>query len=256
MHRIGRDGLNVGDFDIQEHDCLVLVFGEIDVRYHIEKQRCEHRRSINEIISTLITQYIAKILLLRNVNGIHCIVFGPVPQADNAKTESGFFSRGTLADRVSISRALNEKLAQVCSEYDIPYFDVLDAYATPTGELDRTYADANVHIRAEHNEHIKNALFQTLEQHNLQNFISAEESIVIEKWLRAKKENKKRFEKIGRGRNRRLRRSSKLKFKHFQIKKRREARKKAWRERLRKAFLFTFTAGKRKWKLIHERIFQ
>jgi hypothetical protein len=42
MHRIGRDGLNFLDmtsYGVQENEVAIFVFGEIDCRCHIGKQR-------------------------------------------------------------------------------------------------------------------------------------------------------------------------------------------------------------------------
>ena len=54
MHGIGKDGLrvlNIASYNMQENDIAVFVFGEIDARCHIGKQRDEQHRDVDQIIT-------------------------------------------------------------------------------------------------------------------------------------------------------------------------------------------------------------
>src|SRR5579872_2784969 len=61
MHRIGRDGLSFLDLrmkEIEEGATIVFVYGEIDVRCHIGKQRDLFGRKQDEIIDSLARNYL------------------------------------------------------------------------------------------------------------------------------------------------------------------------------------------------------
>lgn len=87
MHRIGRDGLsflNITQFNVIENDIMIFVFGEIDVRCHIGKQRDFGGRNMDEILQCLVKNYCETIIKNRSLyQTVHCVVVNVVPPSDN-----------------------------------------------------------------------------------------------------------------------------------------------------------------------------
>lgn len=113
MHRIGRDSLNICNFGIHNHDFIVFVFGEIDVRCHIGIQRDRHLRSEEDIINTLIDNFIRSILDCSTGNN-QLMICSVVPPTDTYFNPD-FPFYGTLQDRVLLTNKLNTRYNQkVC----------------------------------------------------------------------------------------------------------------------------------------------
>lgn len=170
MHRVGRDGLsfiNLPAWGVQEGQVAVFVFGEIDVRCHIGKQRDEMKRDVNEVIETLVTQYIYTILLNRSLyRQLTCVVYSIIPPADlQNHIDPPFY--GTLQDRVDITQRLNARLAAWCELFGIEFLNVYYDYATPEGILRAEISDGGVHIAPAHNYAITQKLNQILIRHNV-----------------------------------------------------------------------------------------
>lgn len=174
MHRVGRDKLNflnLMDQSVFDDQIAVFVFGEIDVRMHIGKQRDETKRELDEIIDILATNYINTILLNRSLyNNLLCIVYSVTPPTEftipNAK-QSFFY--GTLEDRVIITKKLNQKLSELCAKNDIPFLDVYEDYANPDGTLNVSLSDGSVHINGNYCRPIGVKLHQILKDRNIIN---------------------------------------------------------------------------------------
>ncbi len=167
MHRVGRDGikfLNAKKRGAQEHDIALFVFGEIDVRCHIGKQRDEKQRDENEIINTLAFNYIntlkANQKLFDDLTVIVCCVTPPVDGIDRMNPDYPFY--GSLADRVEITKSLNKKLQKLCRENNFLFLDFYDLYADYKGALNLKFADRSVHIDYIYNMPIKKKLIELI----------------------------------------------------------------------------------------------
>jgi hypothetical protein len=157
MHRVGRDGLNAVNLPtigVQNNEVAVFCFGEIDVRCHICNQRDLKLRDLHEIIETLVSNYIATILLNKLFyEKITCIVYSVTPPT-NAHFNPNYPFCGTLEDRVEVTKKLNQKLKDLCDENDILFLDVYDAYANVDGTLNPALSDGFVHINPSQNHEI------------------------------------------------------------------------------------------------------
>ena len=170
MHRVGRDGLaqvNIANFGVTADDLVIFVFGEIDCRCHIGKQRDKYNRDLNEIIDKLATAYINTVLANRDlVPGLTCAVMSVVPPGNQmANPEFPFY--GTLVDRVNITRSLNQKLKVLCEQNGLIFIDIYDLYCNAAGALRPELSDGHVHVHPTANTPLKERAIKVLLEHKV-----------------------------------------------------------------------------------------
>lgn len=149
MHRISRDGINFLDikkYNVEDYDTVMYVFGEIDVRVHIGKQRDTQNVDLDIIINTLVRNYITTILVnAQNFKSLSSIIMCPVPPT-NASFDEGYPYYGSVEDRISITKRLNQLLKEQAALYQIKVLDVYSQFANETGILEPSLSDGFVHI--------------------------------------------------------------------------------------------------------------
>ena len=111
MHSAGRPGALVTvakSCGVKGGDAVVWVFGEIDVRSHILRQRMERGRELDEVIGTLARDYVEGILDVQRAHaGVRSIVFAPIPPLDNPGYSSTEFPiYGSIEERIGATRQL------------------------------------------------------------------------------------------------------------------------------------------------------
>lgn len=165
MFAIGRDGLNfinIKDFDVQENDVIIFVFGEIDARCHIGKQRDTKNRDLNEIIESLVINYLESIKKNKDqFTNLYCGIVSVMPPTNNVYNK--FYPYyGPIEDRVLITRQLNMKLQELCALYEFNFLDVYSLYVNDNGFLDNERSDKLVHVNPKKNDLIKQKLLNQL----------------------------------------------------------------------------------------------
>jgi hypothetical protein len=161
MHHIGKYGVeNMLDYLyntkevikeelFSEDGLLILAYGEIDVRCHINKQIIEKQREEDEVIKTLIDNYINQLKLISTNVGVLSVVppirFYSIDSSEIYSNENFPFV-GPDLDRNRYAQKLNEYLYQRCIEENIIYIDVYNPYKDEEGFLIKELSDGNVHI--------------------------------------------------------------------------------------------------------------
>ena len=165
MFRVGRDQLravHLRQMGVREKDITVFVFGEIDVRCHIEKQSQLQNRSMEAVVEDLIKAYLAAILrnkaLFKQLQCVVCTVVPPTDKAFNVK----FPFYGALDTRISLTKHLNAVLRQQCAAYGLPVLDLYTPHCTAHGDLRYECSDGGVHIASHFNGPIKAKLINLL----------------------------------------------------------------------------------------------
>jgi len=168
MYRVGRDGLkglDITSYNIHENDIAVFLFGEVDVRCHIGKQRDEKGRKEEEVIDTLVNKYIQVINSNRKkCNQLTCVVASIVPPSDQ-NFNSSYPCYGVLNERVRITREVNQCLQKYCLENGILFLDIYSLYAKNDGSLNESLSDGIVHVHPKKNNVIKEKLLELISQH-------------------------------------------------------------------------------------------
>jgi len=158
MHHIGKHGIEdmlnylydtkevIKEELFSEEGLLILAYGEIDVRCHINKQIIEKQREEDEVIKTLIDNYINQLKLISTNVGVLSIV-PPIRFYSEIYFNENFPFVGSDSDRNRYTQKLNEYLYQRCIEENIVYVDIYNLYKDEEGFLIKELSDGNVHIQ-------------------------------------------------------------------------------------------------------------
>lgn len=172
MFRIGRDNIII-NFDkncIQKGDTIILVYGEIDCRCHIQKQ-LNLKRNENDIIYELVNHYINTIQ--NNTMGldIKIIIVGVIPPVNINDFEKGggrmvvheHSYHGSDEERVRYTLKVNNLLEELSNKNNFIYFNPYNYYTSDDGTLKFEFSDHNCHI-GDDNTHILEKFIELYEK--------------------------------------------------------------------------------------------
>lgn len=161
IFRVGRDN-QIIKFDnniINENDIIVLSYGEVDCRCHIQRQ-INNGRNEDDIINELVDKYF---LTIRNNVTKKCkiIIVGIIPptKQNDYETINGpilheFPFVGDDTNRVRFTQKMNNALKDKCLINNTIYFNPYDYCTRSDGTLDYDFSDRCVHL-------LQNAQFLT-----------------------------------------------------------------------------------------------
>jgi len=161
MFRIGRDNtiINFNKNIINENDIIILVYGEVDCRCHIQKQKnLGYDEDI--IINNLVINYYKTIqnnlvdLIDKNIKVIIVGIIPPTKQNDyeilHGPILHEFPFLGTDNDRVRYTNKINNLLEEIAKNNNYIYFNGYSYYTRLDGTLKHELSDLNVHLK--HNQ--------------------------------------------------------------------------------------------------------
>jgi hypothetical protein len=154
MFRIGRDNIIV-NFDknmpLCEKDMIVLSYGEIDCRCHIQQQ-IDKGRNEDDIINQLVDNYFVTIRnnIVANAKIIIVGVIPPTKQNDHDILHGPILHQfpfvGIDEDRVRYTNKVNKKLEEHSNINNYIYFNPYDYYTREDGTLKHELSDTFVHL--------------------------------------------------------------------------------------------------------------
>jgi hypothetical protein len=127
-------------------DYMMFVFGEPDVRIHLDKQINVLARNEDEVIESLCQRYISKLLdIVPHKRQI--IVRYILPQREYSMFGSIYTPNGDIADRVRYTSKINHTLSLLCQIHGILFFDNYQKaqLVNATGSLKDEYCDGTTH---------------------------------------------------------------------------------------------------------------
>jgi hypothetical protein len=154
MFRIGRDNMII-NFDknkiLNDNDVIILSYGEVDCRCHIQKQ-INNGMNEDDIINELVNNYF--ITIKNNIDKINkIIVVGVIPPTKQNDYEilhgpilHEFPFVGKDEDRVRYTNKVNKKLEEQSNINNYIYFNPYDYYTRDDGTLKFELSDNNVHL--------------------------------------------------------------------------------------------------------------
>ena len=157
MFRIGRDNIiiNFNKDDICENGIIILSYGEVDCRCHIQRQ-INTGRNEDDVINELVSNYYQTIvknvntIANKNVKIIMVAVIPPTKQSDyeslNGPILHEFPFVGSDEDRVRYTKKVNKKIEELAKENHFIYFDPYSYYTRKDGTLIYELSDSIVHL--------------------------------------------------------------------------------------------------------------
>lgn len=149
MHRIGRDNVivNFNKDDIREKDIIVLTYGEIDCRVHVNKQ-VDLGRNEDDVIHDLVKNYFRTIKNNLSHMNVTVVIVGVMPQTKSSDYNEPFDNEiiGKEEDRIRCERKMNKLLQKMSLENNFIYFNPFYYYTREDGTLKYEYSDKTVHL--------------------------------------------------------------------------------------------------------------
>ena len=152
MFRIGRDNtiINYNKNEVYPGDTILLVYGEVDCRCHIERQK-QLGKNEDIIINELVHKYFQT--LKNNIPPqITTIIVAVVPPVnlpeirEPADPENMYPVLGSNTDRVRYRSKVNKLLEELSIANNYFYFDPYEYYTSHDGTLIPELSDSGVHI--------------------------------------------------------------------------------------------------------------
>lgn len=119
----------------KEQDSVLMVFGEIDSRFHIIEQSIKQNKSREEITSQVVNKYFDTVLNIKN-EGYNVIIFAPIASSfwnensdhikDGFKYNMEFPMLGTCQERNIITKIFTDILIQKGIETNIQIISIFD----------------------------------------------------------------------------------------------------------------------------------
>ncbi len=172
MHRVGRDGQNFINFNLQNiinNDIVIYQFGEIDCRCHIGKQLLLSRELdiiINELIDNYILSIKNNIDKLTNIHIIVCCIPPPMNQqyyeSIHGPITHNFPFVGTNDERIKYTKLVNEKLEIYCNQNNFYFLNYYDHYENSDKLLKIDLSDNCCHIQQ--NQHVLEELYKIIDK--------------------------------------------------------------------------------------------
>lgn len=174
MHRFGNEGLDLYEFikvmgnghekyPIKENEIVMYSYGEIDARYLIIRQQNKEKytapdnlwigqnydkksRTIEEIINTLIENYIKQIKINEEKFKCKSMVYFIVPRAKNIQYPNLY--TGSDQERQNVYNIFTEKLDNACKFEKIPIISIYDEIVDSDGSIKNEYLKyiGDIHI--------------------------------------------------------------------------------------------------------------
>ncbi len=154
MFRIGRDNLiiNFNKNIIQNDDIIILSYGEIDCRCHIQRQ-INLGKNEDDIINELVNNYIITIKNNTINMDIKIIIVGVIPPTKQSEYEilhgpifHEFPFVGSDEDRVRYTNKVNKLLEEISNNNNYIYFNPYSYYTRDDGTLKYELSDKTVHL--------------------------------------------------------------------------------------------------------------
>lgn len=154
MFRIGRDNtiVNLDKVSLHADDVVVLAYGEVDCRCHVQRQ-VDAGRDEDAVISALVRDYVETIKA--NLSpALKIIVVGVIPPTRQSDYESihgpilhEFPFVGSDEARVRYTAKVNALLQELAAQNNWIYFNGYDYCTRPDGTLKHEMSDSTVHLR-------------------------------------------------------------------------------------------------------------
>ena len=122
-----------------EHDKIIVVFGEIDVREHIVDQAKKQNRTTDELVDDTAFSFVEYISSL-----CYDISILSVPPTGDGDDDKVF--RGTYEERKHITERLNARYEYYCGRFNVPFVNVYKYLVDENGDRRKELVVDQVHL--------------------------------------------------------------------------------------------------------------
>jgi hypothetical protein len=127
---------------------VLLVFGEIDCRSHLLKQRDKQSRPLNDVASECVGHYMRAVKAVCDA-GFKTMVFGGLPTGNRATVgwnDDQFAHYGTSLERNEAARLFDLSLKAECSRAHVPCLSIFDLLVDENGITKEHYYLDAIHL--------------------------------------------------------------------------------------------------------------
>ena len=147
----------INEAQIPAGDPILLVFGEIDCRWHVGKQSLETETHVWHVIDAAMKRYFEGVIKLRKVHNV--IMWGVPPPNPEAREDHDGFIFGNNAFRFNITRMWNQALMERCEYCKIPYASIFWDLATNGYSTNPGFHLDNIHLNQKAMPAARNELY-------------------------------------------------------------------------------------------------
>lgn len=129
-----------------KNDCIICVFGEIDIRVHVLKQAEINHVDYSTVIDNIVENYVNFMSILCN-DGYSVWCWGPIPsQKDSSQINPELPFYGTEVMRNLATEYFNNKLEMVCHEKNIGFVSIFSDLITKEYQTKCEYISDGCHL--------------------------------------------------------------------------------------------------------------
>jgi hypothetical protein len=141
-----------------KHLNVIFVFGEIDIRGHINKTAIKNKLPVNKVINSTVDSYFNFLQFVKSKYPlINIYVFNVLPQGEEENIY-GFQFFATRDKRSAISVAMNKRLKMYANKFNYTFIDIYNYLIDGKGERIKEYVFDKVH----YNKKIVKFILKTL----------------------------------------------------------------------------------------------
>lgn len=155
MFRIGRDNIiinfNKDEFK-EKDDIIVLAYGEVDCRGHVQRQ-INAGKNEDDVINELVNGYFRTIKNNIDETKLKIVIVGVIPPTKQIDYETlhgpithEFPFVGKDEDRARYTNKVNSLLEEMSNKHNYIYFNPYSYYTRPDGTLKYEFSDSCVHL--------------------------------------------------------------------------------------------------------------
>ena len=125
---------------------ILMCFGEIDCRFHIQKQIILQNKSQEELVKECVLRYIDALLKISQ-KGYDVGAFGPVASSPFPASDHKDFPRiGTCIERNEITKIFNEELSKECKNVGLKFVSIFSLLLNEDGTSKKEFYADEVHL--------------------------------------------------------------------------------------------------------------
>lgn len=122
---------------------ILFSLGEIDLRVHVFQQVTAQNRTYQEIIDTILSEYVTFLVSLQN-KGYSVACWGPIAsQSENCPVNPAFPRVGTEVERNQATAYFNQQLSIYCQQHQIPFLSIFEQMITDDFHTKEEYLSAD-----------------------------------------------------------------------------------------------------------------